>query len=160
VRKPDANRSLSGRLTRLLAGMLGGEPNYLSRPDRRDELDALIARTATLTDDDLALLTEGWEREDPELRRQVWTKARSVIERSGYSDVLEDFRHELGAWALARGSDFHGIEGLLGKAGAPASGRQAAAPAIIDKAAALLASDHLDEAERSVLARPWDSLPR
>jgi hypothetical protein len=160
VRESDANRSLSGRLTRFLAGMLGGEPNYLSRPDRREDLEALIARTASLTDDELAMLAEDWEREDPALRRQAWTKARSVIEQSGNNEVLDSFRQELGAWALARGSDFHGVGGLLGNPGASTTGRQGAAPAIIDKAAAILASDGLDEAEHSVLARPWDSLPR
>jgi hypothetical protein len=55
-------------------------------------------------------------------------------------------------------SDFQGIEGLMGGSGGAAGARRAAAPALIDYAAALLAGDALDETEKAVLVRPWNSL--
>ena len=158
TRQPDARRTLTQRLTRVVGALLGGEPNDSPSPYQNEAIEALIGRVWSLRDDDLQLLGEAWDREDSALRRHAWEKARDVIADRKHDATLDYVRREVAAWALARRSDFRGVEGVLGGAGAPAGGRQAAAPAIVDKAVAILAGDRLDEAERGVLDRPWDSL--
>lgn len=145
------------RLTRLTARLFGGEANYLS--SRHPDLDSLMATMKSLTDADLVLLANSWQRENDEVRRKAWTNALRSIDDAGHRDALDEVRNAVGVWAQSRPSDFQGVEGLLGDAGVPASWRQAAAPAIIDKAAAILSRELLDESDYLVLARPWDSLP-
>ena len=153
------NRGLFGQLTRLLAGMFGGEPNLLARPNLGRDLETLIESMYSLDDDEVGQLADSWQREDAATRGRAWSKVQADIAQSARRGELTEFRRIVGAWAAARPSDFQGMEGLLGSAGQAASRRQQAAGAIIDKAASLLGRERLDETESSVLSKPWDSLP-
>ena len=154
----DANRTLKGRLTRFLAGVLGGEPNQLARAGRHPDLDSVMKRLSLLGEEEVLLLAESWEREDDEARRRAWDKGLVAIEVFGAQQLLEDVREVVAEWARARSSDFQGIGGLMGSAGASAMVRQAAAPAVLDKAVAILGRDGLDTNDLGVLSRPWDGL--
>ena len=124
----------------------------------RAELDELMASMELLSDDDVAFLAELWEKEDSDARREAWLKTKAAIEAAGLMRDLDGVRVAVGKWMQASASDFQGIEGLLGGAGGPAGVRRAAAPALIDYAAATLAGEALDDDDRSVLVRPWSSL--
>ena len=122
------------------------------------QLDELQASMDLLSDDDVVFLAELWEKEDEDARRSAWVKAKAAIESTGLMRDLDRVRIAVGEWMQAGASDFQGIEGLLGGAGGPAGARRAAAPAFIDYAAATLAGDALDETDRGVLVRPFESL--
>lgn len=122
------------------------------------ELDELLASIDLLPDDDVAFLAELWEKEDQDARRSAWMQAKAAIENAGLMRELDRVRIAVGEWMQASAADFQGIDGLLGGAGGPAGVRRTAAPAFIDYAAAILAGDALDDAEKAVLVRPWSSL--
>jgi hypothetical protein len=126
--------------------------------DARAEIDELLASMELLSDDDVVFLAELWEKEDEDARRSAWAKAKAAIDGAGQMKQLDRVRISVGEWMQASSSDFQGIDGLLGGAGGPAGARRAAAPAFIDYAAAILSGDALDESERAVLVRPWNSL--
>ena len=71
---------------------------------------------------------------------------------------LDRVRISVGEWMQTTSSDFQGIEGLMGGSGGPAGARRAAAPALIDYAAAILAGNELEEDDRGVLVRPFRGL--
>jgi hypothetical protein len=123
-----------------------------------DEIDRLIARLGSLTADDVQFLADLWRQEDSAARQRAWASAKPAIEAAGNSDVLMEVREAVGAWMKASRADFSGIEGLLGAPGGIAGGRRAAAPAVVDAAAAIVAGAALDETEREVLSRPWEVL--
>lgn len=124
----------------------------------RAALDELQASMDLLSDDDVVFLAELWEKEDQAARRSAWMKAKAAIDSAGLLRDLDRVRIAVGEWMQASSSDFQGIDGLLGGTGGPAGARRAAAPALIDYAAATLAGDALDESDRGVLVRPWSSL--
>ena len=110
--------------------------------DADDELQMLLDELAELTEDDAA-------------RRRAWQRAKSVIERRRLTDSLDRARHEVGRWAAAGRSDYHGIGGLMGMPADQARLRLRTAPAALDAAAAVLAGDELEPEDRAVLSRPW-----
>ena len=125
---------------------------------RTDEIDRLLAHLDELTDDDVWFLADLWQHEDSAARQRAWMRAKAAIEAAGYAKALNDVRAAVGDWMKATRADFHGIEGLLGSASGVTGGRQAAAPAAIDAAAAILAGDALDKDDQAVLSRPWQTL--
>jgi hypothetical protein len=124
----------------------------------RAEIDELLASMDMLDDDDVEYLAELWDKEDGDVRRSAWMKAKPAIEKAGLMGELDKVRTSVSSWMQANSSDFQGIEGLMGGSGGPAGARRAAAPAFIDYAAAILAGDALDDTERRVLVNPWSSL--
>ena len=122
------------------------------------DIDELLASMDLLSDDDVFDLAESWAKVDEDARRDAWVKAKAAIEQAGLMKELDRVRVSAGEWMQANSSDFHGIEGLMGGAGGPAGARRAAAPALIDFAAAILAGDALDEEDRRVLVHPWRKL--
>jgi hypothetical protein len=124
----------------------------------RADIDELLASMDMLDDDHVAHLAELWEKEDGDHRRRAWMKAKPAIERASLMSELDKVRSSVSSWMQANSSDFQGIEGLMGGSGGPAEARRAAAPAFIDYAAAILAGDALDDAERRVLVNPWSAL--
>ena len=152
------DQSLATRLTRLFAGVFGGEANQLS-PRKAVELEPLIARMSSLNDEDVQLLIDAWEREDPDARTRAWADAQLVIKRRRLDRTLDDFRQAVGQWAMPRATDFQGVEGLLARADLSATDRQIAARAILDKAVAILGRDGLSQDDLLVLSRPWSSVP-
>jgi hypothetical protein len=128
--------------------------------DRRtkEQLDLLLDGLGPLTEDDMLVLVEAWEREDEPARRRAWGRAKDEISRRGLDRSLEHARHTVGRWAAASRSDYHGIGGLLGLPTDGARLRMLAAPAVLDAAVALLAESGLDDEEQATLMRPWRSL--
>jgi hypothetical protein len=124
----------------------------------RAQIDELQASMELLSDDDIGFLAELWEKEDQDARRSAWVQAKAAIEGAGLMKELDRIRIAVGEWMQTTSSDFQGIEGLMGGSGGAAGARRAAAPALIDYAAAVLAGDALDETEKAVLVRPWNSL--
>ncbi len=123
-----------------------------------DDVRHLLERMHALTDDDLWLLADMWQREDADARRAAWTRIKSAIKASGDQDALDEVREAITAWMRTGRNDFQGIEGLLGRASGIAVGRQAAAPALIDAAAAMVAAGQIEEQDVAVLIRPWQAL--
>src|SRR5687767_1789379 len=95
------DESVAGRLTRLVAGLFGGEANPLS-PREAVELEPLIARMSSLNDEDVQLLVDAWERGDPDARARAWASAQLVIKRRRLDRTLDDFRQAVGQWAMPR----------------------------------------------------------
>jgi hypothetical protein len=123
-----------------------------------DQLDLLLDEVGLLSEDDIPLLADAWEREDDAARRRAWSRAKTEVERRRLGGALDRARGEVGRWAAAGRSDYHGIGGLMGMPTREAQERAQAAPAILDAVVALLAGDALDDDERAVLARPWEAL--
>src|SRR5688500_10512413 len=151
------NQSLAGRLTRLVAGLFGGEANELS-PREAVELEPLIASMSSPNDEDVQLLIDAWEREDADARTRAWADAQVALKRRRLDRTLDDFRQAVGQWAMPRATDFQGVEGLLARADLSATDRQIAARAILDKAVSILGRDGLTQDDVLVLSRPWDSI--
>ena len=125
--------------------------------ERMDEIEQILGRLDSLTDDDVWFLADQWQKEDAAARRRAWAKAKSGVEAAGSESILTEVRRVVGNWMKAERTDFHGIQGLLGSAGSMAAGRQAAAPAVLDAVVATLAADALDDYDRDVLLGPWRS---
>jgi hypothetical protein len=123
-----------------------------------DDLDLLLDQLDSLDDEDIWLLGDAWSQENEEARRRAWAHAKKAIDAGGRGDELDDARHEVSRWMNASRTDFHGIQGLLGQAGGTVGGRHAAAPAIIDAAAAILAGGTLPAEDEDVLMAPWRAL--
>src|SRR5687768_16553915 len=98
------NQSLAARLTGLVARVLGGVANQ--PPREAVELEPLIARMSSLNDEDVQLLINAWEREDPDARTRAWADAQLVIKRRRLDGTLDDFRQAVGQWAMPRSTDF------------------------------------------------------
>ena len=122
------------------------------------DLDSLLEQLETLHDDDIWLLGEVWRSGDEGARRRAWDHAKKQIPAAGRERDLDRARLEVSRWMRTNPTDFSGIEGLLGQSGGAVQGRQAAAPAIIDAAAAVLAGDALAAEDQDVLLAPWRAL--
>ena len=96
-----------------------------------------------------------WQEEDAAARKRAWQRAKTTIERARLTEVLDRARDDVGFWMQATPSDFQGIGGLLGQEGDHVSVRRAAAPAVLDAVAALLAERDLPESDYDLLTRPW-----
>ena len=125
--------------------------------DSQAELDTLLASLDLITDDDAWFIADQWSQEDAAERKRAWASAKAVIEKRGLMRELDRIRGSIGGWMATKGSDFQGIDGLLGSAGSGAGARQSAAPALVDAVAALLAGDGLSDDEAGVLLRPWQA---
>ncbi|HWH36235.1 MAG TPA: hypothetical protein VNT28_00480 [Candidatus Limnocylindrales bacterium] len=123
-----------------------------------DQLDLLLDELDLLTEDDIPLLVEAWQREDDAARRRAWSRAKAEIDRRRLGGALDRARSEVGRWAAAGRSDYHGIGGLMGMPTREAQERAQAAPAILDAVVALLAGQALDDEEHAILAAPWQAL--
>jgi hypothetical protein len=125
--------------------------------DSQAELDTLLASLDLMTDDDAWFLADQWGHEDAAARKRAWAKAKSAIHERGLTKYLERLRGSIGGWMAGGRSDLD-MKGLLGFGASGPSPRQAAAPALMDATAALLAGDALSEDEAAVLLRPWQAM--
>lgn len=132
-----------------MAGSDGG------RIDER--VASLLDELGKLTNDDAFEMAELWGEEDGAARRRAWQHAKASIERARLTAVLDRARTEVGDWMKAAPADFQGISGLMGREGEHVSARRAAAPALLDAVAGLLAERELDPADFELLTRPWRS---
>ncbi|HVM29780.1 MAG TPA: hypothetical protein VM305_03300 [Candidatus Limnocylindrales bacterium] len=123
-----------------------------------EQVDLLLEQLGPLTEDDMLVLVEAWEREDEAARRRAWTRAKTEISQRGLDRSLEHARHTVARWAAAGRSDYHGIGGLLGLPNDGARLRMLAGPAVLDAVVGMLAGDGLDDLERDTLTRPWRAL--
>jgi len=120
-----------------------------------DTIDELLDQLPGMTSEDALLMAQLWDEEDAEARKRAWQRAKSAIERARLTEILDRARDDVGFWMQATRSDFQGIGGLLGQEGDHVSVRRAAAPAVLDAVAALLAERDLQESDFDLLTRPW-----
>jgi hypothetical protein len=120
-----------------------------------DTIDQLLDQLPSVTSEDALLMAQLWEEEDATGRKRAWQRAKASIERARLTEVLDRAREDVGFWMQASRSDFQGIGGLLGQEGDHVSVRRAAAPAVLDAVAALLAERDLQAADFDLLTRPW-----
>jgi len=101
------------------------------------------------------LLLAGAQTKDQGPRRAAWRTVESAAQLHDGGRELDRLRHEVAAWATRLGT-IVGDEAGSGLADLMlADVRKAAAPTILDAAAALLYSDDLSETDRNVLLDPW-----
>jgi len=120
-----------------------------------DTIDELLDRLPAVTAEDALLMAQLWEEEDATGRQRAWQRAKAAIERAGLGEVLDRAREDVGFWMQATPADYQGISGLMGREGGHVSVRRAAAPAVLDAVAALLAEGDLQSADFDLLTRPW-----
>jgi hypothetical protein len=120
-----------------------------------DTIDQLLDQLPAVTSEDALLMAQLWEEEDSASRQRAWQRAKTSIERAKLGEVLDRAREDVGFWMQATRSDFQGISGLLGQEGDHVSVRRAAAPAVLDAVAALLAERDLQASDFDLLTRPW-----
>ena len=151
-------RGWTTRLTRLLGGVAGGEPNDVMPETRSAEaaVAAVVARLHRLSQSEKAELAGSWVEQSPSGRQEAWANAKRVVSERGRSPVLDRARADITAWAGLDARDFTGIDGLLGRPSPEVEDRRLAALAAIDATVGLLAAGELSEAERAVLCGPWE----
>jgi len=145
------------------ASMTGSQPGPETTPragpeqawEIEDTIDQLLDQLPEVTSEDALLMAQLWQEEDATERRRAWERAKSSIERAKLGEVLDRAREDVGFWMQATRSDFQGISGLLGQESNHVSVRRAAAPAVLDAVAALLAERDLLASDFDLLTRPW-----
>ncbi len=91
-------------------------------------------------------------------RRAAWRSVEAAAQTQDGGRDLDRLRSEVAAWATRLGS-IVGDEAGTGLADLRlAELRRAAAPTVLDAAAALLLADDLPDADRTVLLGPWRSV--
>jgi hypothetical protein len=143
--------------------MTGSQPGPETKPragpehawEIEDTIDQLLDQLPEVTSEDALLMAQLWQEEDATERRRAWARAKASIERANLGEVLDRAREDVGFWMQATRSDFQGISGLLGQEGDHVSVRRAAAPAVLDAVAALLAERDLQASDFDLLTRPW-----
>lgn len=122
-----------------------------------DEVADLLAELPYLDRGELLALA-GAQRRDQVARRAAWQAVESAAGTQDGGRELDRLRHEVAAWATRLGA-IVGDEAGSGLADLMlADVRKAAAPTILDAAAALMYGDHLSEADEAVLLDPWLSV--
>ena len=154
----EPSRGWAGRLTRLLGGIVGGEPNRLSAETRTAEvaIASLVAALHQLSEQQKGELAGRWHDQSAAARREAWTHGKRVISQRGSSAILDRARADITAWAGLDSRDFSGIDGLLGRPSPEVDDRRVAALAAIDATVGILAADDLDPTHREALCAPWE----
>jgi hypothetical protein len=115
----------------------------------------LIDALWELSVEDTLLLGQLWSEDGAETRQRAWQRAKPAIERAGLDDLLNQVRGEVGQWMQATPADYQGIGGLLGRESGEVLIRRAAAPAVLDAAAGVLAEPDLMIEDVDALLHPW-----
>ncbi|CAN5801150.1 hypothetical protein BH24CHL6_BH24CHL6_16610 [soil metagenome] len=115
----------------------------------------LIDALWELSVEDTLLLGQLWSEDGAEIRQRAWQRAKPAIERARLEDLLDRVRGEVGQWMQATPADYQGIGGLLGRETADVLIRRAAAPAVLDAVAGVLAEPDLMIEDLDALLRPW-----
>ena len=124
---------------------------------RIDEVEDLLAELPYLDRGELLALA-GAQQKDQVARRAAWRAVENVAASRDGGRSLDRLRHEVAAWATRLGA-IVGDEAGSGLADLMlADVRKAAAPTVLDAAAALLYQDDLAESDRAVLLDPWLSV--
>ncbi len=119
-----------------------------------DDVADLLAELPYLDRGELLALA-GAQKRDPVARRAAWRAIESAAGSQDGGRELDRLRHEVATWATRLGA-IVGDEAGSGLADLMlADVRKAAAPTILDAAAALMYADDLSEADRAVLLDPW-----
>jgi len=123
---------------------------------RMDEVADLLAELPYLDRGELLALA-GAQKKEQVARRAAWRAVEDAASRDG-GRGLDRLRHEVAAWATRLGA-IVGDEAGSGLADLMlADVRKAAAPTVLDAAAALLYQDDMSESDRTVLLAPWLSV--
>jgi len=122
-----------------------------------DEVADLLAELPYLDRGELLALA-GAQKKNQAARRAAWRTVESAARSQDGGRELDRLRHEVAVWATRLGA-IVGDEAGSGLADLMlADVRRAAAPAILDAAAAMMYADDLSEADRAVLLDPWLSV--
>ncbi len=114
----------------------------------------LLARLPFLDRGELLALA-GAQTTDRSDRRAAWRAIEDAAAAQDGGRSLDRLRHEVAAWATRLGA-IVGDEAGSGLADLMlADVRKAAAPTVLDAAAALLVRDALSESDRAILLDPW-----
>lgn len=114
----------------------------------------LLERLPYLGQGELMALAGAHEAEG-DARRAAWRAVEAAARARDGGRDLDRLRAEVTAWAT-RLDVIVGYE--TGTSSQVVEARRAAAPAVLDAAAALLLADDLPEADRAVLLGPWHSV--
>ena len=124
---------------------------------RIDEVEDLLAELPYLDRGELLALA-GAQQKEQVARRAAWRAVENAAASRDGGRSLDRLRHEVAAWATRLGA-IVGDEAGSGLADLMlADVRKAAAPTVLDAAAALLYQDDLSESDRAVLLDPWLSV--
>jgi hypothetical protein len=124
---------------------------------RMDDVAGLFDKLPYLDRGELLALA-GAQKQQQEARRGAWRAVEEAASRRDGGRGLDRVRGEVASWATHLGA-IVGDEAGSGLADLMlADVRRAAAPTILDAAAALLYQDDLTESDRSVLLAPWRSV--
>ena len=122
-----------------------------------DEVADLLAELRYLDRGELLALA-GAQKKEQVARRTAWRAVESAARSQDGGRRLDRVRNEVAAWATRLGAIL-GDEAGTGLADLMlADVRKAAAPTVLDAAAALMYADDLSEADRAVLFDPWLSV--
>ena len=124
------------------------------RETRRDEVAHLLEELPYLDRGELLALA-GAQKQDQVARRAAWQAVEDAADAEDGRRTLDRVRHEVAAWATRLGAIVgdevgSGLVDLM-----LADVRKAAAPTILDAAAALLYQDARSESDQAVLLGPW-----
>jgi hypothetical protein len=123
---------------------------------RTDEVADLLDELPYLDRGQLLALA-GAQKKNQVARRAAWRAIKDTAAQDGGRD-LDRLRHEVAVWATRLGA-IVGDEAGTGLADLMlADVRKAAAPTVLDAAAALLYHDDLSESDRAILLGPWLSV--
>ncbi len=124
---------------------------------RMDEVADLLAELPYLDRGELLALA-GAQKRNQAARYAAWRAIENAAVSQDGGRGLDRLRHEVAAWATRLGA-IVGDEAGSGLADLLlADVRKAAAPTVLDAAAALMYADDLSEADRAVLLDPWLSV--
>jgi hypothetical protein len=119
-----------------------------------DDVADLLDELPYLDRGELLALASAQKR-DQVARRAAWRAVESAAESDDGRRNLDRLRHDVAVWATRLGA-IVGDEAGTGLVDLMlADVRKAAAPTILDAAAALMYADDLSEADRVVLLSPW-----
>ena len=124
---------------------------------RMDDVADLLAELPYLDRGELLALA-GAQKQQQAARRAAWRAVEDVAASRDGGRSLDRLRHEVAAWATRLGA-IVGDEAGSGLADLMlADVRKAAAPTVLDAAAALMFQEDLSESDRAVLLDPWLSV--
>ena len=154
---------IGGREPEAASGALADIPWERGAPARIRSIEddavllAYLDAIAHLDQQQTRRLAAAWRAIDPPDRERAWAAVRAHTARTGRERVLADVRTAIEDWGRAAGgSPWTWSFGTMTDVDR-GNLRRSAMPALLDGAAAVLARDALDAADREALAGPWEA---
>jgi hypothetical protein len=121
-------------------------------------LDSLMEEVVALDSATLRKIREAWNEIDESHRLAAWDRVKRSLERTGRNSQMNETRERVRAWVsdLPSGAGLWNVfPGLDRRHKNTMATRLAAAPAVLDAAAAVIVGDTLDESDLAVLEGPF-----